>query len=54
MTSNIKIRAATSSDREFIFSLSANLADVADLSWHSREAVQTMQMVICRYVCKYV
>ncbi len=43
MKSNIVIRKALASDREFIFSLSPNLAEVAKLDWHSDATVAKMQ-----------
>lgn len=43
MVNNIKIRKLVASDREFVFSLSPNLAEVAALAWHSDDVVQKMQ-----------
>ncbi len=43
MQNSILIREATASDREFIFSLSPKLAEVAKLSWHSEETLLEFQ-----------
>ena len=43
MKNEVKIRAATNGDREFIFGLSPRLAEVANLTWHADNDVQTMQ-----------
>lgn len=43
METKVTVREATNADHEFIFELSPALAQVAKLSWHSDEDVQTMQ-----------
>ena len=43
MINNFLIRHAKPGDREFIYSLSPRLANVAQLSWHSEEMMQKMQ-----------
>lgn len=43
MNNQVKIRNADESDREFIFGLSPNLAEVAKLDWHTDDAIQKMQ-----------
>lgn len=43
MTSGIKIRNALIDDHDFIFALSPRLAEVAKLTWHSDDVIQTMQ-----------
>ena len=43
MENRIEIRSAVESDRSFIFELSPNLAEVAQLKWHSDDVIQKMQ-----------
>jgi ribosomal protein S18 acetylase RimI-like enzyme len=43
MTKNVTIRKAQEIDRDFIFSLSPRLAEVAGLPWHSEEIINKMQ-----------
>lgn len=43
MNNDVIIRQADNRDSDFIFSLSPNLAEVANLHWHTKEAVQQMQ-----------
>ncbi|BBN83525.1 hypothetical protein PA25_35100 [Pseudoalteromonas sp. A25] len=43
MTQKVIIREASEHDHAFIFSLSSYLAEVAQLGWHSDDAVQKMQ-----------
>ncbi|MDG1750054.1 MAG: hypothetical protein P8I03_00070 [Thalassotalea sp.] len=43
MTKPISIRVALKTDHDFILSLSQDLANVAELSWHSDNTVQKMQ-----------
>jgi ribosomal protein S18 acetylase RimI-like enzyme len=43
MTNKLIIRAAQEADRDFIFTLSPRLAEVAELPWHTDAVVQKMQ-----------
>ena len=43
MNTRITIRHADKTDRDFIFSLSPELANVAKLSWHDEKTMQNMQ-----------
>jgi len=43
MHNHITIRAAIKSDHEYILSLSPQLSEVANLTWHTEEVVQQMQ-----------
>lgn len=43
MTKPISIRTALKADHDFILSLSPDLSNVAELSWHSDSTVQQMQ-----------
>ncbi len=43
MTNQLTIRNALETDRDFIFELSPDLAQVAGLPWHSHSIVQKMQ-----------
>jgi GNAT superfamily N-acetyltransferase len=43
MTNNFIIRPAQAADRDFIFTLSPGLAEVAELPWHTDAVVQKMQ-----------
>ncbi|TWX47191.1 GNAT family N-acetyltransferase [Colwellia hornerae] len=44
MANELVIRRAQQSDHSFIFELSPVLADVAQLSWHSDDVIQKMQL----------
>lgn len=43
MEDTVTIREARESDHKFIFSMSPRLAEVAQLEWHTDDAVQKMQ-----------
>lgn len=43
METKVQVRQAVDEDRAFIFSLSPNLSEVAELEWHSDSTIQTMQ-----------